>query len=215
MNQVKVGLIRVITTDDPGFLNAHAALLSASFPNLKIESRCLPDQPEGVNDAETERIAVPKILAMAREFEAAGVDAVFISCATDPGLAECRQALRIPVIGAGSACAALALSLGTRIGALGITEVLPEVMTALIGKKLVDYIRPEGIHNTLDLLTETGRANVLRSAKALKEKGSEIIALGCTGMTTIGMYKVIRQELGIQAIDPVIAGGMILESLGL
>ena len=56
------------------------------------------DQPKGIYDDDTLRIAVPKIVELAREFEHRGFDIVNISCAGDPGLEECHSELGIPVI---------------------------------------------------------------------------------------------------------------------
>jgi Asp/Glu/hydantoin racemase len=39
-----------------------------------VVSRCIPDQPEGIHDGETERIAVPKVLALAKEMEREGME---------------------------------------------------------------------------------------------------------------------------------------------
>ncbi len=103
MKKIKVGLIRVVTLRDEKLLNAHADILRNNFENLILETKCISDQPEGIHDTETEKIAVPKILDLAREFEKKDVDVVFISCAADPGIETARKFLKIPVLGAGSA----------------------------------------------------------------------------------------------------------------
>lgn len=213
MKKIKVGLIRVFTASNETILNAHANLLLSNFNNMDIETKCIPDQPEGIHDDETEKIAVPKIVNLAKEFESKGVDVVFISCAADPGVEECRKLLRIPVIGAGSACASLAYSLGSKIGVLGITEEAPEIMQKILKEKLVCSIKPEGVNTTLDLFKEEGRKNALKAAKLLKEKGCDTIALGCTGMSTVGIYKEIRQSLDICVVDPVLAAGLAVSYL--
>jgi Asp/Glu/hydantoin racemase len=215
MKKLNVGLIRVVTTTDEEVLNAHARLLTDRFKNLNIETKCIPDQPEGIHDAETEKIAVPKIVNLAKEFESKGVDVVFISCAADPGVEECRKLLSIPVIGAGSACAAVAYSLGSKIGVLGITDEAPEIMTKILKEKLVCSARPEGVNTTLDLFEEKGKENVLKAASFLKEKGCDTIALGCTGMSTINIHEDIKQNIKIRVIDPVLAAGILISYLQL
>ncbi|MGI1691125.1 aspartate/glutamate racemase family protein [Thermoanaerobacter uzonensis] len=211
--KIKVGLIRVVTLLEENLLRTHANLLMKNFENLEVETKCIPDQPEGIYDDYTEKIAVPKIVNVAREFEKEGMDIIFISCAADPGVEECRKVLHIPVIGAGSACAAVAYSVGSRIGVLGITEEVPYAMIKVLKDKLVANIKPERVNTTLDLFNEEGKKNALTAAQLLKEKGCDTIALGCTGMSTINIYKKIKENLGIPVIDPVLAAGAIISYL--
>ena len=53
MRQYKVGLIRVLTTDDEELLQCHGRLIQQYFPMLEVQSRCIADQPEGIHDDET------------------------------------------------------------------------------------------------------------------------------------------------------------------
>jgi Asp/Glu/hydantoin racemase len=215
MKTIRLGLIRVLTTSDDKTLNAHARLLQSCFDNFDIETRCIQDQPEGIHDTETETMAVPKIVDLAKEFERKGKDVIFISCAADPGVEEARELLKIPVIGAGSACASVALSLGSRIGVLGITEEVPEVMAGILREKLVCSVKPEGVNTTLDLLSEKGREEALKAATFLKGKGCDTIAFACTGMSTIGICKDLWEIGGIRVVDAVLAAGTLISFLQL
>ena len=38
--------------------------------------------------------------------------------------------------------------------------------------------------------------------------GAEVIALGCTGLATIGIARDLEKDLGIPVIDPVLAEGL-------
>ena len=40
------------------------------------------------------------------------------------------------------------------------------------------------------------------------QMGAEVIALGCTGLATIGIAKDLEKDLGIPVIDPVMAEGL-------
>lgn len=215
MKKVKVGIIRVLTTQDQDVLYAHERILRERFDSFEIETSCIPGQPKGIHNDETEKIAVPKIVKLAREFEEKGVDVVFISCAADPGVEECRKVLKLPVIGAGSSCAALALSIGRRVGVMGITDEAPDVMIRILKDKFICNIKPEGVNTTIDLYTEQGRKSVMEAARFLKERGCDTIALGCTGMSTIKIYKKISEAFKVQVIDPVIAAGTIISYLNL
>ena len=55
MKTYKVGVIRVLTTEDETVLNRHGKLLERYYPMFQVTSRCIPEQFEGVHDEETER----------------------------------------------------------------------------------------------------------------------------------------------------------------
>ena len=202
----KVGLIRVLTTEDEELLNRHGKILMDKFPMLDVESRCIPDQYEGIHSHELEKIAVPKIVELAKEFK--DKDMILVSCADDPGVAEVREALPgMMVTGGGETTVALATKYGEKIGLLGIVDYPPKAYVRMIPDKLVANKRPEGVNSTLDLMTPEGRKSCIKAAMELKEMGAEVIALGCTGLTTIGIAKEVEEATGLTVIDPVLAQG--------
>lgn len=205
----KIGLIRVVSLEDRKIAELHGRLIERHYPMLQVISRCIKNQPKGIYDDETEALAIPKIIELGLEFEKEReVKALIISCAADPGVKDLRKQLSIPVIGAGSAVAALALTYSDRVGALGITEETPQVMQNILGCHLVAEVKPEGVQNTLDLMTEQGRNKVLASARRVKEKGAEVIALACTGYSTIGISEELKKESGLPVLDAVLAAGL-------
>ena len=42
----KAGLIRVITLPDAEAAGIHGRLIMKIFPNMTVETKCIPDQPE-------------------------------------------------------------------------------------------------------------------------------------------------------------------------
>lgn len=204
-----IGLIRVVTLTNEELLNTHGKIIERTFPGLRVVSKCIEDQPAGIYDKETEEMAKPKILRLAKEFEKQGVEAVIVSCAADPAVTEARQELKIPVIGAGSAAASLALSLGKRIGVLNLTEETPEVIRRILGNHLVAEAKPRNVKSTLDLLTNWGREAAKEALTVLLKKGIDVIVLGCTGYSTIGFAKVAEEISGIRVVDPVVAAGAV------
>ena len=206
---MKIGLIRVLTLEDEKLLNLHGRLIERAFPELKVVTRCIEDQPKGIYDDKTEEIAKPKILKLVKEFEKEGVNAIIISCAADPAVEEAREVVSVPVIGAGSAVSALALAYGTGIGVLNLTEETPKVIKRILGRNLIAEDHPEGVRNTLDLMTEWGKREVIKAAKRLKRRGAEVIVLGCTGLSTIRIAPVLEEAVGIPVLDPVIASGAV------
>ena len=203
----RVGLIRVLTSDDQDFIDMHGRIITEHFPGLEVISRCIPDQWEGIHTMELHRQAVPKIVALAKSFE--NIDMILVSCADDPGLEELRAALPgIPVTGAGETTAALACKYSDRIGVIVISDYTPPSYVRLFADKLVGVEKPDGVNSTLDLMTPEGRENCIRSAKKLRDMGAGVIALACTGMTTIGIAETLEKETGLPVIDPVLAEGL-------
>lgn len=209
MHKYIVGLIRVLTITDEELLNVHGRIIERAYPELKVISKCIKNQPQGIYDSKTEKIAKPKIIELAKEFEREGVDAIIISCAADPGVKEVRERVSIPVIGAGSAASSLALVYGEKVGVLNLTEETPMVIKEILGDHLVADDHPKGVTNTLDLMTELGKNAAINAAKRLKENGVDVILLGCTGMSTIKIAPILEKRVEIPIIDPVIAAGTV------
>lgn len=209
----KVGIIRVITTDNQNILYAHEKRLKEYFPNLIIETKCIPNQYRGIYNTETKQKAIPEIVKLAEYFEKNGANIIFISCAEDPGVKECRELLNIPIIGAGSACAALALAIGNKIGTLGIIPNIPDVMKHILRETFVANIKPEEVSCTLDLMSYKGKNNTLKAVEQLIEMGCDTVALACTGMSTIGLSEIISKSFNIKVVDPVLAAGAIINYL--
>lgn len=59
----RVGVLRVVTSENRSFLEHHQRLIQAGHPELTFETRCLPDQPNGIHDAVTLTLALPQIEA--------------------------------------------------------------------------------------------------------------------------------------------------------
>lgn len=203
-----IGVIRVFTASDPEVVNSHGNKISSLY-GISVINRCIPSQPQGIFDAVTELEAVPKIVELGMEMEEEGAELIVLSCAADPGIKELREAVSIPVIGAGSAAALTALAIGKPVGILGITARPPIVMEEILGEKLVAYLVPEGVENTTDLMKPKGKEKGRQAVQTLLEQGAETIVFACTGFTTIGLADTLRQDLNIPIIDAVEAEGLI------
>jgi Asp/Glu/hydantoin racemase len=199
----RLGLIRVLTTTDKTLLNVHGKLIEGWYPGLSIYSACIPGQPEGIHDDRTEKIALPKVLALAEKMAADGMEAIIVSCAGDPAVLLAGKKLSIPVIGAGRAVAFAARTLEKPVGVLGITTEVPKPVAKALGKYLAGNMVPDGVVSTLDLMKPKGMKAVIEAGKKLKAGGAELIVLACTGLSTIGAAEQLRESLGIPVIDPV------------
>ena len=202
-----IGIVRVVTLEDPNLLAQHGNIISRKY-GLETRSVCIPNQPYGIHDDETEQMAIPKIIAVAEQLANDGVKAVVVSCAADPAVLELRKRLTIPVIGAGSAAALVAQGLGLPSGVLGITDDVPHVIKDTLGDRFVGYARPQAVNNTTDLLTPAGREQSIAASRFLLEQGAQAILFACTGYSTIGLADILRAELGCVVIDAVEAEGL-------
>ncbi|WP_126428620.1 aspartate/glutamate racemase family protein [Brevibacillus marinus] len=207
-----IGVIRVFTTEDPDILAQHGRIITKHY-GIQTINKCIPDQPLGIFNDETEQIAIPKIVELGKELEREGSQVLVISCAADPAIKELRQAVTIPVIGAGSSAALVALAIGQPVGVLGISDTVPAVVENLLGELMVGYARPEGVTNTTDLLTPAGREKGIQAARLLLEQGAKAILFACTGFSTIGLADVLRKEVNAVVIDPVEAEGLFASSI--
>ncbi|KPV63479.1 MAG: Glutamate racemase [Candidatus Bathyarchaeota archaeon BA1] len=178
-----IGLIRVVTLTDKTLLNLHGRIVEDMFPELKVISQCIKGHPKGLYNFESERKAIPKIISLGKTLENEGAQAIIVSCANDPGVNELREATKVPIIGAGSACASLASMYGRRIGVLGITDIPPHPMVKVLGEKLVAYEKPYNVKTTLDLAENVNA--IFESAKKLVNQSIDVLALGCTGYSTL------------------------------
>ncbi|MEH2920572.1 aspartate/glutamate racemase family protein [Samsonia erythrinae] len=206
-----LGIIRVLTHDDQHFVEEHGRLIQQEY-GIASMSRCIADQRNGIYDANSEAQAVPKIVALGKTLQSEGCTALFLSCAADPGLAQLRSSVTIPVVAAGSASASIAAMLKRPVAVMGIGAAAPAPFRALLGED-VRYARPQGVTKTIDLLTGDGQASALACAEILYKEGAEVIAFSCTGLSTIGLADVIRKKLGKIAIDAVSAAGLFAAQL--
>jgi Asp/Glu/hydantoin racemase len=192
-----------LTTTDKELLNLHGTMLMSWFPELEVISDCIPDQPEGVHDDETEAAAVPKVLELAKKMEKDGMEAVVVSCAGDPGVHLATENLSIPIIGAGRSVAAMACVVDRPVGVLGIAEKVPSVILETLGPRFMRDAVPQGVVSTLDLMKPEGMAATIEAGRDLVTRGAKVLLLACTGMSTIGAAGKLREALGVAVLDPV------------
>jgi len=209
VEKITLGLIRVLTVEDPDLLQTHGRRIEEVLPQVQVTSVCIPEQPQGVYDEETEALASLKVLEAALKLESSGVDAVIVSCMADPGLALLEEHISIPAVGAGTAGALMALAHGKPVGVLGITEDIPEPVQRILGSRIVASVKPFGVNTTIDLMTPAGRQAALEAVDRLRDAGAGVILLGCTGLCTVGLAPDIERRTGLPVIDPVVASGML------
>lgn len=202
-----IGLIRVLTIKDEEKLKLHGRIIEKIFPELKVITKCIEDQPKGIYDDQSEALAKDKILKLIKEFKNMNVDAVIVSCAADPAVAEARKIFNIPIIGAGSASASLALTYGERVGVIKLTEEVPIIIKKILGPHLIAEEQPKNVRTAIDLMSEEGKVASINALMRLLKHEVDVIVLACTGFTTIEFRKLAKEVTSIPVVDPVIAAG--------
>ncbi len=207
MRKFRLGVIKVLTRDDPEWLNNHGRIIEKLFPDIQTVSRCIEDQPQGIFDEATLRMAEPKIVGLASDMQREGVDGLFVSCAEDPAVDGIKRSAKIPVLGAGTASALMALTYRKPVGVLGLDAKAPSPMEAILGNKMIGAVRPKGVVNALDLQQAGEEGAFVAAAKDLCDRGAGVIALACTGFSTLGIAPDLSRRIGVPVVDPVVAGG--------
>lgn len=206
----KVGLIRVISEVDPEKLELHALLMTNVYPVLDVKTRAIKGFPDGIYSHELVRTAIPAVLEVAAAL-VPQVDALAVSCTEDPGVNELRKRYRIPVIGAGSSLAWACQALGKKVGVLTITENLPSPLQTILVDHSAIWRKVENVGKTTDL--QDAREAIIETTAILIEHGCEAIALGCTGLSTVGAVSLLKQRFEVPILDPVLAMGSMLTVL--
>lgn len=189
-----LGIIRVLTTDDESVLKEHSSYME-DYLRIESETGCIPGQWNGIYDDKTEEIAEPKIVALAKEMEAQGkFKAITISCAADPALDLVREAVTLPVFGAGECGAHAASMVGNKVGVIGITEDSPEYLIDLLGGKYHSYAYSKTLRKTTDLFADDAKEKLGILVKKMIDNGADVILFACTGFSTIRLKNFLGSD---------------------
>lgn len=205
----------IIPASDLQFLKDHKESRIAAGGAAEVEVINLPAGPASIETSEDEARAIVPLLEAVRAAEAAGFDGITVDCAADPGLRALKEAVSIPVCGAGEASYLTAMALCNRFSVIAVVE-----STALI---IRDNLRRYGLETRVASvrsagvpvleLHQTERAiEALESAGRLAlEEGAGAIVLGCTGMSRAAGE--LEKRLGVPVIDPAVASIRLLIAL--
>ena len=180
-------------------------------PGTQLEVGYLPDEaailPFGAGGALTHANLYPARCAQA---EADGYDAVIIHCCSDPGLAEARARVGIPIVGPGEVTLRAGALLGRRIG---MTVPSDESLAAH-----VDQVRALGLEHQVVGMESVRRpvgeyarqdpgamtdAVVAAARRLVDERGADVICP--SGLAFIPVRVSARQvadRVGVPVLDP-------------
>ncbi len=182
-------------------------------PGTVLNIDFLEQGPESIESDFDSALAVPDILRISKQAEAAGMQAIIIDCMGDVGLYAIREFVDIPVVGPAQASMSLAATLADQFSVVGVLE-----------RDRATF------HNTWRLYDLTSRGASVRAVNipvlslqdddsqlidaiteqallAVIEDGADAIVLGCTGMG--GKFaRAVQNDLekagytGVPVIDP-------------
>lgn len=149
--------------------------------------------------------------------EKEGYDGVVIACYGDPGIEAAKELVDIPVVGITEASYALARILSTKFLVVVSAETaVPRQIRYIKSLGIPDFqyeVRPIGL-TVLGVMSDRMSAKDLIANNcevALKETGSELIVMGCSGFS--GLRADLEKQLNIPIIDPVVAGVHVCNTL--
>lgn len=177
--------------------------------DLEVTHSTLERGPASIESEFDEALAIPDTIRCAIEAERAGADAIIIDCMGDPGIASCREAVSIPVLGPCQTSLHVAAMLGHRFSFITVLDRLRGMLDHIVaGYGLTgSYAAFEAVNvPVLDICHDVEKLGNLLAEKAIKtvrEDHAGAIVLGCTGF--MGLAEVIRAKLLEEELDvPVI-----------
>jgi len=210
----------------PELKRRHQILMSAATPGTQIdmyggkgsmENRDgeykLPvkERLGSIESTYDEFLAVPRIAKITIEAEQEGYNAVITSCGNDPGLEALREAVKIPVIGPGSA--------GMHVCSL-ISHRFCRLVTHRPGRQklgrysfenyngLLKWVSCRSIGMTVpevrDKPEKVYESCVRQGKLAIEEDGADAITWSCSSMSfTEGLDKRLMEALEVPVVNPI------------
>ena len=190
--------------------------------DLKITHCLLERGPASIESKFDEALAVPDTIRKAIQAEENGADAVVIDCMGDPGMLACREAISIPVLGAGQTAMHLANMLGHRFSFITVLDRIKPMVDDLVSAYGLNdkYASFQAVDiPVLELTHDLAVLNDALAEKAIvsiEQDGADIVVLGCTGF--LGCAEAIRASLltrgyDVPVIDPIPATVLVGEAL--
>ncbi len=213
--------IQAIEMATEGTFKRHNAmerlLTKLAGPDFSVEVTGLEEGPKSLETGYDIALAGKGILDAVRLAEGRGFDAVLLCGALDPCLESAREAVRIPVVGAGQAACLTASSLGRRIGVLAVVKshiaplrdmvfragLNPDRVLFRSIEIPIPFLRQD-VERTLSRLREEG--------ERLLEEGADVLVTGCTSVDEEGLER-LSEWLFTPVIHPNMAGTLLAATL--
>lgn len=182
---------------------------SCKRADLDVTDSLLDIGPASIESEFDEALAVPDTIRRAVQAEKAGAHAIVIDCMGDPGLAACREAVSIPVLGPCQTAVHVATMLGHKFSFITVLDRLRPMIDHIVGSYglATSYAGFHAIDTpVLEIAHDVRKLGLDLAEKAIKtvrEDHAGAIVLGCTGF--IGLSEVVGGRLREAGYDvPVI-----------
>lgn len=204
-------IIHVITPIISGdFRSGSEEFRGCERQDLVVTNSFLDTGPASIESEFDEALAVPDTVRRAVEAEKAGAHAIVIDCMGDPGLAACREAVGIPVLGPCQTAVHVATMLGVRFSYVSVLERVRGLVDRIIcGYGLSSsYAAFESIDiPVLELSHASDKVAQLiaqKAAKTVLDNQAGAVVLGCTGFMGLAdqvTKALLGQKLDVPIID--------------
>jgi allantoin racemase len=203
--------IRVVTPIVTHEFRTPQEIKELTHPGLMITHTSVDLGPASIESAFEETMAGPGAVLKMIQAEQDGVDAVVIDCVGDIGMEAGREAVKIPVVGAGQAGMLVAASLGHRFSILTTLErtlhlnerqaQVYGIADKLASLRAVDF----PVLQLREDINELVKRLLVQAVAAIEEDGAHVLLFGCTGMKHVAdAVAVGLQEQGydVPVVDP-------------
>lgn len=192
----------------------YQSFLESEFEDLadvRVVGHLLRAGPVAVESSIDEAFAIPDLLRVGLEAQAAGARGVVIDCMLDPGLAALRCALKVPVMGVAEIAFRLAATLGHAFGVVDIgdsTGPIVEQQVRCMG--LADrFAGVRGIGLRVIEVAAQRDAALARLVEVatcvIRDDGADVLVLGCTEFSRYGdelRRRLLGRGLDVPVINP-------------
>ena len=143
-------------------------------------------------------------------------DGILIACFGDPGLYAIEEISDCPVVGIAEASMGIANLLGAKFSILAASEKASPMMDYLVCGYGMQARSAGTVAINMSVLDveqnkEEAIEKLVNAGRIAKNRGAEVLILGCAGMT--GISESVEKRLGIRVLDPVFIGYSVLEML--
>lgn len=183
----------------------------AADRDTEITMECLEHTDICIDSRLDVALAAPEIITKALEAEKRGFDAIGIYCTSDPGLAACKEAVSIPVVGAGQASFAMAMLAGCRYSFITTSAGRRWEKTEFARECGIDPYRLASVRSIdCDIFgsqteeKELIEQELVKTAEKCRDlDNADVVILGC--LSFAGMGQDIQKKVQLPVIDPAYA----------
>ncbi|EPJ54771.1 MAG: hypothetical protein OFPI_05480 [Osedax symbiont Rs2] len=177
-------------------------LESISLPeNISWQCQHLSAAPIGIETAAHIEEVIPLLQQVA---SAKHCDALVVSCFSDPGVAQLRKDLAVPIFGIGESAYQQAASVSRNVGIISILDAsVGRHKIALQQLDLLSYITADiALNLSTTQLHETQMVSkrLKEVAAQLVEKGADCLVLGCAGLADY--RQMLSSAMQLPVIEP-------------